>query len=245
MAVIILTVIVQACFSFHVFKTGRPYWWAYVILGFPVVGCIIYYFVEVFPGSREHRAANRATRELGRALDPAWELRRCREAVEISPTVQNRVALAEELLRHERTQEAVELYRAARTGPYASDPQLGFGLASACLAHGERAEALTLLDEIAAKHLSFRTDAVALLRARVLEALGQGEAALAQYERAVETYVGLEAKVRYGQLLKKLGHANHAQSVFHEVVVHAKRFRIAHEEERAWVEIARRALTDQ
>jgi len=33
--------------------------------------------------------------------------------------------------------------------------------------------------------------------------------------------------------------------VLQEVDVHAKRFRIAHEEERAWVEIARRALTDQ
>jgi len=25
----------------HVFKTGRPYWWAFVILGFPVLCCII------------------------------------------------------------------------------------------------------------------------------------------------------------------------------------------------------------
>lgn len=245
MPFVILTVIVQACFIFHVFKTGRPYWWAYVILGFPVAGCIIYYFIEVFPGSREHRAANRATRELGRALNPDKELRRAREAVEISPTVQNRVALAEELLRHDRAQEAVELYRAARSGPYAGDPQLGFGLANACLAHGEPAEARTLLDELAAKHPSFRPDAVELLRARVLEALGQGEAALAQYEQVVETYVGLEAKVRYGQLLKKLGHAHHAQSVLQEVVVHAKRFQIAHEEERAWVNIARRELTAQ
>ena len=94
MPLVILTVIVQACFIFHVFKTGRPYWWAYVILGFPVLGCVIYYFVEVFPGSREHYAANRASREIARALDPEKELRRWMEAVEISPTVQNRVALA-------------------------------------------------------------------------------------------------------------------------------------------------------
>ena len=98
MPLVILTVIVQACFIFHVFKTGRPYWWAYVILGFPVLGCVIYYFVEVFPGSREHYAANRASREIARALDPEKELRRCMEAVEISPTVQNRVALADTLL---------------------------------------------------------------------------------------------------------------------------------------------------
>src|SRR5689334_16868947 len=107
MPLLILTVIVQACFIFHVFKTGRPYWWAYVILGFPAVGCVIYYFVEVFPGSREHYAANRASRKLAHALDPQKELRRCTEALEISPTVQNRVALAEELLHYGRCEEAI------------------------------------------------------------------------------------------------------------------------------------------
>ncbi len=243
MPLVLLTVIVQACFIFHVFKTGRPYWWAYVILGFPVMGCVIYYFVEVFPGSREHRAANRATRELGRALNPDKALRRCIEAVEIAPTAQNRVALAEELLRHNRASDAVKLYREARTGPHAQDPQLGFGLANACLSAGQFADAHSLLDELMQKHPSFRPDAVALLRARVLEAIGEAEGALAQYERAVETYVGLEAKVRYARLLKKLGHGAHAQSVLQEVIVHAKRFQISHAEEQAWVDIARQELT--
>jgi len=243
MPLIILTVIVQACFIFHVFKTGRPYWWAYVILGFPVLGCVIYYFVEVFPGSREHYAANRASREIARALDPGKELRRCMEAVEISPTVQNRVALAEELLRHSRAQEAIQLYREARSGPHAGDPQLAFGLVNAHLGASELAHARTLLDELAQTHASFRPDAVALLRARVLEGLGEYAAALAEYECIAETYVGLEAKVRYGQLLRKLGHHTQAQSVLQDAIAHARRFKIKHEEERAWVEVARRELS--
>ena len=90
MPLIILTVIVQGCFIFHVFKTGRPYWWAYVILGFPVLGCVVYYFVEVFPNSREHRAANRAARGLERwgrmptppTGDPACDVAYARGRVE-------------------------------------------------------------------------------------------------------------------------------------------------------------------
>jgi len=91
-------------------------------------------------------------------------------------------------------------------------------------------------------HASFRPEAVALLNARVLEGLGEHEAALAQYERAADHHVGLEAKVRYAQLLKRLGHVTQAQSLLQEVVVHAKRFNIQHQEERAWVEVARREL---
>ena len=75
MPLIILTLIIQCCFIYHVFKTGRPYWWALVILSFPMVGCIVYYFVEVFLGSREHRAANRAGRDIARALNPDKELK--------------------------------------------------------------------------------------------------------------------------------------------------------------------------
>jgi len=44
-----IVVLIQFCFAFHVLKTGRPYWWLFVVMAFPVMGCIIYYFVEVFP----------------------------------------------------------------------------------------------------------------------------------------------------------------------------------------------------
>jgi hypothetical protein len=124
MPLIILTFIVQCCFVYHVFKTGRPAWWAYVILGAPVVGCIAYYFLEIFPGSREHRVANRTTRDIARALNPDKDLKRCLEAVETAPTVENKVALAQDWLRCGRAQEAIDLYRGAKTGPHANDPDL-------------------------------------------------------------------------------------------------------------------------
>ena len=33
-----ITVVIQACFIYHVFKTRHPYWWAFIILSFPVIG---------------------------------------------------------------------------------------------------------------------------------------------------------------------------------------------------------------
>jgi len=242
MPLLILTFIIQGCFIYHVFKTGRPYWWAYVILGFPVAGCIVYYFVEVFPGSREHRAAHRATRDIAHALNPSKELERRQQALEIAATVENRVALAEELLRCGRPQEAIELYRDARTGPHAGDPGLALGLACAYSTAGDFAHARELVEELQTAHKSFRQNEVALLRARALEGMGDDAAALDAYEQLVDAYVGLEAKVRYGQLLKRLGHLTQAESVFESVIAHARRFKIAHDEERAWVSVARKEL---
>ena len=65
-----LEVLIQFCFAFHVLKTGRPYWWIFIIMSFPVMGCVIYYFVEVFPGSREHRRADKTVRKIVKAMQP-------------------------------------------------------------------------------------------------------------------------------------------------------------------------------
>ena len=242
MPLIILTLIVECCFIYHVFKTGRPAWWAYVILGAPVVGCIAYYFLEIFPGSREHLVASRATRDIVRALNPDKELKGRLDAVEIAPTVHNKVALAREWLRVGRAREAIALYRETRIGPHADDPDLALGLALAYAAVGDLAQARALTEELRAKHGKFRENDVALLHARALEGLGEDTSALDEYERLADTALGLEAKVRYGQLLKRLGHETHARSVFQDALAHAKRFNVKHEDEQTWVSVAKKEL---
>jgi hypothetical protein len=152
------------------------------------------------------------------------------------------VALAQEWLRCGRAQEAIDLYRGAKTGPHANDPDLALGLARAYAAAGDFAQARVIAEELRARHGKFRDNDVALLRARALEGLGEDTSALDEYERLADTAVGLEAKIRYGQLLKRLGHETQARSVFEGALAHAKRFNVKHEEEQAWVSVARKEL---
>ena len=48
-----LLAIIQFSFAFHALRTGRGGIWITVIIVFPVVGCLAYYFMEVFPHSCE------------------------------------------------------------------------------------------------------------------------------------------------------------------------------------------------
>lgn len=89
---IILTVAVQAFFIYHVIRTGRPYWWAFVILSFPIGGSLIYYLVEVFPNSREHRTARKTVNNLIRNIQPDAELKRRAEELEICGSMENKLA---------------------------------------------------------------------------------------------------------------------------------------------------------
>src|SRR5215470_15163559 len=242
MPLILLTFIIQCCFIYHVFKTGRPVWWAFVILSAPVIGCIVYYFAEVFPGSREHHAAHRAGRQISRALNPDRDLKRCLEAVDVAPTVENKVALAREWLSQGQPQNAIALYREARTGAHANDADLALGLATACLLANDLQEARQLCEHLRVDQPKFREHDVALVHARALEGLGEETAALDEYERLAVEAVGLEAKIRHGQLLKRLGYTTHARNVFEQALVHARRFKLKHEAEQVWVGVAKKEL---
>src|SRR5262245_20074190 len=130
-AVIALIAVIQALFVLHVFRTGRPFWWAVVITMTPVVGCVAYFLVEMLPRSRGFRRAQRMSAQMATALVPHTELRRRLAELQLCPSVSNKVAAAEELMRCGMYYRAVCLYEDALRGIYANDPQLLLGLARA------------------------------------------------------------------------------------------------------------------
>src|SRR5262245_42386893 len=126
-----VVILIQFCFAYHVLKSGRPYWWIFIIMAFPVMGCVIYYFVEVFPGSKEHRQANRAARHLARVLQPDADLKKRVEELEICGSLDNKIALAAECMNHQMYAEAARLYESCLNGAYAGDATILFGFAKA------------------------------------------------------------------------------------------------------------------
>src|SRR5687768_12897571 len=123
-----VTLLIQLCFAYHALKTGRASWWLFVIMGFPVIGCVLYYFVEVFPTSRESRKAEKAVRAIARALDPDKGLRERAADFEACGSVENRVLLARECSEQKMYAEAAALYRSCLAGVHADDPELRYGL---------------------------------------------------------------------------------------------------------------------
>ena len=237
-----VVLLIQFCFAYHALKTGRPYWWMFVIMAFPVAGCIIYYFVEVFPGSREHRGANRAARKLARVLQPDADLRRRAEELEVCGSVDNRIALAAECMNHQMYPEAARLYESCLNGVHASDGTILFGLAQALVEAGEWSKASAVIERLKSSVSKFRPLETQLLQARLLEGRGENDAALSAYRGLIPAFVGLEARYRYGSFLLRLGRQEAAIEVFNDVVKYAKRFSSPIEEEERWASAAKRAI---
>ncbi|MGE5492828.1 MAG: tetratricopeptide repeat protein [Actinomycetota bacterium] len=237
-----LVLLIQFSFAFHALKTGRPYWWIFIIMGFPVMGCLIYYFVEVFPNSREHRSAHRAARKLARKLQPDAELKRRAAELEVCGSVDNRIALAEECMEHQMHEEAMGLYESCLNGAFSTDGTLLFGLARASVEAGNWEKATAALDRLKSAAPKTRPLDARLLEARVLEGMELTDQALAAYRSLLPEFVGLEARYRYGAMLLRLGQQEAASQAFDEVLRHAKRFASSIEDEQQWVAAAKEAV---
>jgi hypothetical protein len=231
---IALAAAVQAYFVYHVYRSGRPYWWAFVILSVPLLGCIAYYLLQIFPGSRQ----------LARAFNPSSELRRRLGELAVCSSVANKIAAADEFMRCGIFGQAVHLYQSALSGPHADDPNLLLGLARAQVNESDYDDAKATLARLKSIDSRYRPEEARLLLARTLENTGETATALAEYEDLARVYVGLEAKCRYGMLLKQLGFAVQANSVFKDLLEHARRFRLNLDTERPWIDAARRHVVE-
>jgi hypothetical protein len=232
----VLLALIQFSFAFHAMKTGRGAMWVTIIIVFPVVGCLAYYFMEVFPNTREERAVRKHVRDIAKALDPDGELKRRAEELEQTASVENKAKLGDECLERGMFDEAIKLYGGCLVGPHANDPTLLFSLARARFYNGEMRPAEELIEKLVVAHPKYRTDEVLLLRARVDEALGATQRALNAYEALRGRYVGFEAKYRYGLLLKRLGRDTEAYELFN--FIESKGKRSALDSERQWVKLA-------
>jgi hypothetical protein len=234
-----VVVFIQLCFAYHAMKTGRPTWWLFVIMGFPVMGCVLYYFIEVFPTTRESRAAEKAVRSIVKSFDPDKDLRNKVADLESCGSVANRISLAQECASRNMYEEAAALYRSCLTGINANDPDILHGLAHVLVLQSLHEAALPIIRQLGASHPGFRPQEVRMLLAEALEGTGDLELALAEYGALAQTYPGEEGRWRYGALLKRLGRNEEAMAVFQDMLKRAQRqpghYRDA---QRKWLDLA-------
>lgn len=236
-----LILLAQIACMIHAGRTGRPYYWFLIILFAPGLGILAYLAVEVLPGLLRGRAAAKLSQTVAGGLDPTRQYRALADAVETVPSVANLRALADECARLGRYDEAIDLYNKALTGLHETDPGVLVGLARAEFDKGDAAAAGATLDRLFAANVDFKSDEADLLAARILEAQGRTQEALAAYERLRTIYPGEEVKGRMALLLLKTGSEQRARALFAEIRKSVERgpafYRRA---QRDWYQVARR-----
>lgn len=237
----ILIILIQVAFGVHAVKTGKDPIWLWIIALLPGIGCLIYFITQFGPDAASSRSAKLAKKRLVSAIDPSRELRNRVEALEISDTIENRVALAQECIEAGMYDDAMPLLVKSLSGLHENDPQLLEMLARCQFEGGDPASAVGTLDTLITKNPEHKSVDGHLLYARSVEAKGDIEGACREYDALIKSYTGEEARVRYAMLLKRLGRNEQASALFKESLTRS-RHAPAHyqKKEREWLAIAKR-----
>lgn len=227
----------------HIVRHGNAWPWLWVVILIPGLGMVLYFFIEILPGLTHTRGAQTLKRNAARAIDPNKDYRAAMREVEMVGSVDAKRALAEQLLQRGQYADAIELYRNALQGQFATDPALLVGLARAQMLSGDGAGAQASLDALQKADPNFSSQDAHMIYARALELQGRDGEAVDEYKRLVPYFAGEEARARLGQALDRLGRHDEARTVYTQVLKNLEgapqRYRKA---QREWGDIAARAM---
>jgi hypothetical protein len=217
-----LHVLVAIFFAVHAVRHGRANYWLFVLLGFPFLGSVVYFFSEYLPEMRHSRLGRQAVGAVTAIIDPGRALREAHQDFERTPSVEHRARLADALLESGDAKQALAHYRACASGQHAKDAKMRIGLARAALAAGEPALAAQTLQNLFNDEPERYTGASALLLAHAHADRGDQSAALAAFDEALQRHNGIETRCDYGLYLAQLGRDARARELLEGVMRDAR-----------------------
>jgi hypothetical protein len=227
----------------NVVRTGQDTIWLWVILLLQPIGALVYVIAILVPQWTGGSTARRMSKAARETLDPGRAYREAKAAHDLTPTVGNQMRLASAAAELGRWQEAETLYGQALQGVHEDDPALLLGRARALIELGRPAEALVLLEKLAAQGDAGRTPQATLAFARAYEGLSRNAEAETAYLDAEGRVPGLEGIARHAAFLAKTGRRDEARAVLAEIDKRMGRanphFR---KEARAWRDFAAQAI---
>ncbi len=231
--------LVQLALVIHVFKTGRPFWWIWLLLIAPVIGGLAYVLVELLP----NMSASGGGFTLWKPR--AWRIRDLRTELEETDNIKLRLRLAAELLAAGQTAEACTVAEACLQGVFRDDPHTLANVARYRLEAGKHAEALAALDRVKVEADRMLGNEVGFLRGWALVQAGRHAEAQASLRPIESVLLGEQPRYFLAMSLAQSGDRAGARAIWEDI---RKRFRRAgrgwRRAEQRWFKLAGERLKE-
>ena len=225
----------------HVLRSHQDFWWIWLIVFLPLIGCIAYLLINrhtMLPSAR-------MPFNIPIPMIEALNERRIERDFKASDTLDNRIQFANVLINRGAYVEAITLLEPSLSGPLSSHIGLLFTCARAHFANRNFSAATAMLERAEAVPNNDRIKQRNLLLAMCYENAGDQERAEAKYKTAQGGYVGEEAKARYALFLKATGRIAEAKELFRRILDEINSAPWAYRrEQRAWREMAKANLVE-
>jgi hypothetical protein len=235
--------LLQVGLMVHVARTGRPFYWFPILFFLPLAGAAAYVLIELVPGWIRGTPGRAVRKHATALIDPDRDYRQLVQRNELVGSIDDRRALADELARRGRADEAIAIVEATLTGLYQDDATLLTQLARLQAGREDAAGALATIERLRAAHPDLRTHEPLAIEAWALDAVGRTDEACAAYEALVRIAPGQESRARLAMLYERLDRTDDAQRMWRDIVgayqlapSHVRRA------EREWFDLARNRM---
>lgn len=233
--------ILQLVLIVHVFKTGRPYWWFFVLIMAPGIGAIAYLIVEILP---EARAAGGGI-SWSKLKPRSMRIAELRKELEETDVVDTRLELAAELLADGKAAEAHDVAVETLRGVFRDDPHTQTAAARYMIEAQHWNEALELIELIDAGDNKILNLEVTLLRGRALQGTNRLEEAEEAFRALDGHYIGEEPRFCLAVVLAASNRKAEAVALWKEI---ATRYRKAsplwRKSEKRWYRLTKARLKE-
>jgi hypothetical protein len=223
----------------HLLRTGRPYWWLWIILAFPVIGLAAYVYLEVRPtwGKVSWQTL------LWRLKRPTERIAILEHELEESTTIRNRLALADELHAAGQYDRECTVLAEGLRGAFKDDPHLLMRLAEAHLEGGRTAEAEQFLAQAIPDKSPDTQLQHALLRARLAAAQGRSADAEPLFKELVSRRRSEGPRYYYAEYLIDTGRQGEGTAILKDILLQYRRGTVVwRHQERKWFYAAKKLL---
>jgi hypothetical protein len=233
-----LLIVAQIACAIHVIKTGRPYWWLWIIFCFPLLGLAAYLFLEVRPSLGKSGFQSL----LWNLKSSAERIRILEHELEESTTVRNRLALADELHAAGRYDRECEVLSEGLRGAFKDDATLLMRLCEAHLEAGRTQQAHDILEQVVPEKSPESKLQFALLKARVTSCISDGQAE-PLFKELVARKRSEGPRYYYADYLLRSGRHDEATTILKDILHQYRRGTVVWRfQERKWFYAARRLL---
>ena len=209
-----LIVALQAYCIYHCYSNRYPYYWIFVILFVPLLGSMLYLFMNVI----QKRDIDRVQAEITSVVNPTKKIKELEVKIKLTDSFENRVALAEAYLEVKMYKEAIHYFEEALKGTFQNDFYVTSKLQEAYYFSSNYDKSIAVAGRIS-KHAKFKKSRAAFLYALALERKGElikAEELLTQLDAPYSKY---EERLELAKVYIKNGSLDKARTLLDEIAL--------------------------
>lgn len=203
----------QAYCIYHLFKNGNDYYWVFVILFLPGLGCIIYLITQVY----NKRDAEKIQNGIVSIVNPTKKIKDLEKRLRFSETYQNRVNLADAYLVNRDLFSAIKQYEEALKDQSQNHFYIITKLIEAYFKVEDYNKVIAYAEMIKDKH-EFSKSKAQFVYGLAQDKLGDFEAAETNLKQIDVRYSFYEERLQLAKLLIERKKAHEAKEILEDIV---------------------------